>query len=101
MPAAGSASAPAPTGGECDTVGVTASKDETLVDKSSNTNVANQAAVDHGDKSNHEVERLQSRVRALLCLTVTCLVLGVVSFGVAAMWCISPQRTHEPFCSSG
>ena len=47
--------APAPTGGECDTVGVTASKEETLVDKSTNTNVANQAAVDHEDKSNHEV----------------------------------------------
>ena len=55
VPAAGSASAPAPTGGECDTVGVTASKDETLVDKSGNTNVADQAAVDHEDKSNHEV----------------------------------------------
>ena len=55
MPAAGSASAPAPTGGECDTVGVTASKDETLVDKSSNTNVATKAAVGDEDKSKHEV----------------------------------------------
>ena len=40
--------------------------------------------LNEGDKSNHqEVERLQSRVRTLLCLTVTCLILGVVSFGVA------------------
>ena len=58
MPAAGSASAPAPTGGECDTVGVTASKDETLVDKSSNTNVATKAAVGDEDKSKHEVSTL-------------------------------------------
>ena len=55
VPAAASASAPAPTGGECDTVGVTASKDETLVDKSSNTNVATKAAVGDEDKSKHEV----------------------------------------------
>ena len=55
VPAAGFASAPAPTGGECDTVGVTASKDETLVDKSSNTNVATKAAVGDEDKSKHEV----------------------------------------------
>ena len=34
---------------------MTASKDETLVDKSSNTNVANQAAVGDEDKSKHEV----------------------------------------------
>ena len=55
VPATGSASAPAPTGGECDTVGVTASKDETLVDKSSNTNVATKAAVGDEDKSKDEV----------------------------------------------
>ena len=58
MPAAGSTSAPAPTGGECDTVGVTASKDETLVDKDedeSSDNVATEAAVD--DDESHKVTK--------------------------------------------
>ena len=55
VPATGSASAPAPTGGECDTVGVTPSKEENLVDKSTNTNVATKAAVGDEDKSKHEV----------------------------------------------
>ena len=55
LPAAGSATAPALTGGECGTVGVTASKDETLVDESTNTNVATKAAVGDEDKSKDEV----------------------------------------------
>ena len=49
VPATVSTSTPAPTGGECDTVGVSASKDENLVDKDedeSSNNVATEAAVE-------------------------------------------------------
>ena len=76
MPAAGSASAPVLTGGECDTVGVTASKDETLVDKSSNTNVATKAAVGDEDKSKHEVSTHTAACRNGRASSVTTEALG-------------------------